>query len=336
MDIQSKKTQSTNSMGHTGHWKKSILPGVMTLAIFGVIFTFVPIKETWETARRVSPWTILIVLAISTVFNSLVYSDRWRFALKHVGLKVGLMEILRVHLATGPIRLILPIQTGELATAAALARRSGSSTGMVFGTILYNKYLTLVATLILLAGGLFAGASMDGSVLRVTVGAGLAALCIFMAFEVRIMRRIFIRAASGTHAFLGELAKNLLTAYDKIPLAAKFKLVAYSLFFQFSEVVSCCLLFRDFGIDMPFGQLVVYVQLFVLITSLPISIAGAGTREGLALILLAPLSSPETAVACGLVYSFLEYLWPLVMGFPWTLSLGSKLWRQGNQPNDQA
>ncbi len=304
-----------------------IFPFAITLAIFGLIFAFVPLRNTWDAICRLSPWTILIVLLIATIFSSLVYSIRWRYALKHIGLRIGVIEITRIQVATGPIHLALPMQTGELVTAAVLARRANASTGMIFGTIVYNKYLTLVATLILLAAGLIAGASTDYPVLRVTAGAGLAALLVFMAFEVRLTRSLIIRMASGAHSGLGELAENFLAAYDKIPLKAKFILVCYSLFIQFSEVVSCLLLFRDFGIDMPFAQLLVYVQLFILITSLPISIAGTGTREGLALILLAPHSSPETAVACGLAYSFLEYIWPLIMGLPLTLAMGSELWR---------
>jgi uncharacterized membrane protein YbhN (UPF0104 family) len=302
--------------------RRIALAFAVTAGILAVIFAFVPVEKTIRAFADLRLSTIAIVLLISTVVNVLGYADRWRRSLKHVGVRAPLFEVTRVHVATGPLRLLFPIQTGEVITAAVLARRIGVSTSKTFGTILYNKYLTLTATLILLAAGLLAGASGETPFLRVTVAAGLLLLLVFMVFEIRATRMVLVRIAGTAHGALGELARKLFAAYDEIPLRIKVALLFYSVAIQFSEVLCCYLMFRDFGIALPFGQLVVYLQIIILAASVPISIAGSGAREGMMLLLLAPVASPEVAVAAGIAYSFFEYIWPMILGVPMAASLG--------------
>jgi uncharacterized membrane protein YbhN (UPF0104 family) len=262
----------------------------------------------------------------------LVYADRWRLALRHIGVTSSIGKLIRIHVGTGPIRLLFPIQTGELLTAAALARQTGSSTSKVFSTILYNKYLTLFATCALLAIGVLAGAGQSQTLIAVAT-LSLFALAIFAVFEFKPARSIAVRIVTKIHPPLGAVASNLLSAYVDIPIGAKLKLLVYSLLFQFSEVVSCYLLFKDLGINLDFAQLIAFVQIIILASSIPISLAGVGTREGITLLLLAPFTTPEAAVAAGIAYSFFEYIWPLIMGLPWTASVGLSIMRK-DSPND--
>lgn len=307
--------------------KKSVLVTAATIAIFFVIFAFVPFEKTVESLKNLRLSTVLLVLFISTAFNSIVYADRWRRSLAYVGIPLPLTEVMKVHVATGPVRLLLPVQTGELLTATALAKRAGVSIMKVIGTIMYNKLLTLAATLILLVGGLASGVSEITPLLGITAGTGLAVVVILLAFEMKATRNLFVKGAARINRALGEKAKKLLASFEYIPPRAKLFLLLYSIFFQFSEVISCYLIFRDLGISIPFGQLVVYVQILILASTLPISIAGIGTREGVALILLSQISSPESAVAAGIAYSFFEYLWPLVMGLPFIATVGMETFR---------
>jgi uncharacterized membrane protein YbhN (UPF0104 family) len=306
---------------------------VGTIVLFTVVFTAVPIRETIRAFGMIQVKTLLLALLISTFFNVLVYADRLCRALNHLGERIGLWQVVRVHLGTGPVRMLFPIQTGEIFTAAALARRSGGSPGKVFGTILYNKYLTLASTLILLTIGLIAGAAPDSAVLYATFAVSGAVLVGFIAFELKFMRRLFVRVVTAIRPSFGDTARRLLAAYDAIPTRAKVGLLLYSMAFQFSEVVVCAMIFNDLGIHLPAGQLMAYVQIMILASSLPISIAGAGTREGVALLLLASVASPEAAVAAGIAYTAIEYFWPLVAGLPLTPSVGAEFLRLGREAN---
>jgi len=316
-------------LGQPRNWKRVLLLAASTLIILGVVFAFVPVGPTLAAIGRLRLSTIVLVLAISTVFNALVFSDRWRRALAHVGVQVSLREVVRVEVGTGPIRLLFPIQAGELITAAALARRSRSPTGKVVSTLLYNKFLTLLATFLLLTLGVLCGGSSQGFIMRAVAVAGFAVVGVFFLLEIRPVRTALVRLAGRLGKKSGETAVALFAAFDELPARAKFNLLLYSVFFQFSEVVACFFLFRDLGIHLPFGQLVVFVQLIILASSLPVSIAGFGTREGAALILLAPLATPEAAVAAGIVYSFFEYLWPMIMGLPITSSVSMEALGKG-------
>lgn len=305
-----------SDIGILSGWRRPVFSALVMIGLFALIFTVAPIGPTFAALKRVRPVTILLVLLVSTGSNIFMYADRWRRTLMHIGMRVSFAETLCVHLATGPLRLLFPIQVGEVVTAATLARRAGGSTSRVLGSILYGKYLSLAASLLLLAAGLLAGASAETRLLRATAIMSCAALLLFLSLEGRLVREFATRAASRFHPSLGETAGHFFATFEEIPRAGKLRLYAYSVLFQATEIVSCKLLLDDMGIVLPLSRLIVDVQILVLAASLPISFAGVGSREGVALILLAPFGAPASAVAFGLAYSLFEYLWPMITGLP--------------------
>ncbi|MCZ7583431.1 MAG: flippase-like domain-containing protein [Deltaproteobacteria bacterium] len=305
---------------------------LVTLGLLAVVFTFVPFDETVEAARRLPRGAIAVVLAISTFFNVFFYAHRWRVGLAYVGIRVSFWEVVRVHLGTGPLRLVLPMQTGEILTSAALARRANQPAEKVVGTMAYNKYLTLMATLALLGVGVAAGADSPVRPARALGGLGLAVVAALVTLESRAVRTVLMRVAEKLHLRLGRGVTLLLAAFEEIPRRGKLRLFCYSALFQFSEVIACWFLTRALGIELSFAALTAMVQLLILGSMLPISLAGVGPREGLALILLARSARPQDAVAFGLAYSMAEYLWPLVVGLPLTASLGLDTLRREKRP----
>ena len=295
---------------------------MITLLLVGLVFAYVSPGRVLQSLKLLHWQTILLVLALSTFFNIFIYADRWRLALKAIGIRIPLKEIALVHAGTGPYRLLFPIQTGELVSALVLAQRNQAKVGHVLGTVLYNKYLTLMATLILLAAAVLIDFPTEASTLKWTAGFGIAVLLGFASLEIRAVRNLLVRGATRLNLSLGEFTPRLLAAFEQMPARSKIGLLLYTLFFQFSEVVVCYFLFRDLGIHLPFARLVAYVQLMILISSLPISIAGVGPREHSAFLLLAAAASAEAAVAAGFAFSFFEYLWPMILGLPLTGVLG--------------
>ncbi|MBZ0271552.1 flippase-like domain-containing protein [bacterium] len=299
-----------------------------TGAALAVVFAFAPVGKTAAAARELSGPAIAFLVLFSLAFNIVVNADRWRRALWHVGVKAPLATIVRIDVATGPVRLVMPMQTGEFVTAAALAQSIKAPVGLVAGTMIYNKYLALAATLILFAGGAaaagvearsslvtFGGTGALSPIAAASAAAG-AALLLFFSLEMAPARRIAVRAAETIHARFGDMARDLLAAFERIPFRAKLGLLAYSVIFQASEIVACAIIFRKLGIDVPTARLVAYVTLIVIVSSAPVFFAGIGAREGVALVLLAAYATPGEAVAAGFAYSFFEYLVPHAIGAP--------------------
>lgn len=339
MDTQTTDTQTGRQSGNQRRVRMRLLfLSVSTAALFAGVFFFVPLGDTLSRVRRLHIETIVAALALSTIFNAVVYADRWRMALRALGFRAPLDTVIRVFVATGPLRLLLPHQTGELATGAALAAQSGFPVGKTISTLIYNKYLSLMATFTLLAIGVVAGAPAHLRFLQLTAAATILVLTGFFVLETAGGRGVIHNLAERFAPSLGRMTRSLLAAFADLPFGVKIKLLAYTFVFQLSEVLVCYLLFRDLGIELPVVQLLAYVQLMILATALPISIAGTGTREAVALLLLAPIAGPEAAVAAGLAYSFFEYLWPLVLGLPLTSSVALETWntteRKLNPEND--
>ncbi|MCB9477842.1 MAG: flippase-like domain-containing protein [Deltaproteobacteria bacterium] len=298
-------------------YKNTLVMLIATALILGGVFYLVPMRATWAALRGL-PWGIsAAAMVVSLVFNVGLYADRWRRTLSYIGIRLSLADALRIHLATGPLRLLFPIQTGELITAAVAAKKADAPVAVVAGAIAYNKYLTLLATLLMLG---IAAAMHPGAVGPLGAAVGLAGLAAFLAvgtLNFQKVREGLARLLAKLPFLTTRLPLDFFLPFDRLSRPERARLLAYSFVFQCSEIISCALIFHALKIPLSFWDLVAVVQVIVLVSNLPITIAGVGTREGAALVLLGALTTNENAVAAGVAFSFFEYLWPMLVGLIW-------------------
>jgi uncharacterized membrane protein YbhN (UPF0104 family) len=211
----------------------------------------------------------------------------------------------------------MPIQTGEAVTAFALARRKKGPLALYIGTIAYGKYVNLIATITILLVGIAASPDTPLPKMDAVIATFVVIMILGISLELQTIRQLFFRIANGFGEKFGQMIRELFAVFADYSLLQKFILVAYSFVFQLSEVLVCFILFRHMGIEISFASLMAICGLVILVSSLPVTIAGAGTREALCLLLLAAYTDQATAVAAGLLYTFIEYIWPMIIGLPW-------------------
>ena len=110
----------------------------------------------------------------------------------------------------------------------------------------------------------------------------LIVVCASLVYFVR-PRYVEGRIGLGITALLTLVALQLtatapLPDVDYLMMLDKIFLLAYAFIFQLLEVAAVWFIIRDLGIPIPLVQLIVLVQLMVLVTNLPITWAGVGTR----------------------------------------------------------
>ena len=307
--------------------RRIILLASTTVGLLLLVFWWAPVDKTLATIGLLRGRTLLLVLIISALTNIGLYGERWHRTLKYVGISAPFSYLMRLNAGTGPVRLLLPIQTGEIITAAILGRRLGKPISTIVSTLFYNKYLSFAATLLLALGGMIAGAlaTMHSAWVIASFAGGVTIL--FFLLESKRVRQWILRLGEKIHPGLAQLSARLLSTHARLTRGAKMLLLAYAFVFAILEVITVWLIARDLGIGVSFIQLIVIVQLMVLVTNLPITMAGVGSREALSLVLLARFATPEQAAAFGVLYSAVEYLWPLVAGLPFTSSVIVDAWR---------
>lgn len=289
----------------------------VSIVLLALVVWFVDFRQVWPALTSLDPLFLLALLGLAVAHHVIMYCDRWNRMLSYIGYKHSLNEVILVHLGTGPLHLLMPIQTGEAVTAYALARRGNNPVAVYFGTIAYGKYLNLIATLGILVIGLAFTKKMPLADTELAMAVFLAIMLLGISLEIKPIRGIFLKVAGRFGDRVANIVNELFAVYEDVSIPRKLFLLAYSFAFQFLEVVFCKLLFDHMGIVVPFPTLMAFIGLIMLATSVPITIAGVGTREALCIPLLAPFADKPTAVAAGITYTFTQYIWPMIVGVPW-------------------
>lgn len=87
-------------------------------------------------------------------------------------------------------------------------------------------------------------------------------------------------------------------------------LVSYSLLLKGMELVGYFLVFRALGLNVPLKPLLVFAPLAMLVSEIPVTFLGLGSREAALVFFFSSFGSPEKLLAAGILISFAEYILP--------------------------
>lgn len=87
-------------------------------------------------------------------------------------------------------------------------------------------------------------------------------------------------------------------------------LISYSLFLKGFELVDYFLVFKALGLDIPLKPLLMFAPLAMLISEIPITFLGLGSREAALIFFFSGFAPLERLLAAGILISFSEYLLP--------------------------
>ena len=288
-----------------------------------------------------SAW-ILLALAISLVSNVLVAARKWHLILHALGHRIDYRFVLYVKLATDAVIAVVPLRGGEILRAWYLSKRHGVPLTDGVGSIVVELGFNFAALVGLAGAGWVALTSGSialgcGVLLALTVAAVLAALPIGRQFL-----RLLPERPPDDRSFLGSLYSFFRSLASMGP-GTLCAVTGYSLFVAFLEVISVALIFRAFVIEVHYAELFAYLPIIALVGRMPFSVSGLGVREStlvLAFHHLCPAGS-GALLGAGLMYSFVEFLFPTLVGLPVTAHFlstfpigGKQNWKAINENDD--
>ena len=278
----------------------------VTAAILVFLFTQVPASEVLA-AFRTATLPLVGMAALVALAGQLVVAERLRRLVAGLGLRASTFELLQIDLAARFYGLFLP--GGNLAGVVArfyqIARRDGAYAATAVALAIERLVATVTLCFVGILFWLLELPTGNWLALVVMLGAfaGLLALQAALFLDLPLWARLRARAAGWWPRRLASL-RDALGRSRRMPRALLAQVFLLGVVVHLLGVVAFGLVALALELDLSLLTIGWTRSAAVLVTVLPVSLAGLGLREGAFVLLLAPYG---IAAADALSYSLLAF-----------------------------
>jgi len=278
-----------------------IIRMVVSFILVFVLFRFVPYKELAQIF--IDSQKLYILLGFLAVFCGILMAVvRWRFLLSALGVIISFKEAFLAYLSGFFFNLFFPsFVAGDIFRGLSVSYRHGHP-GKIASTVLMDRFAGFTALVVFASFSFFLGLRTILSV-QFIYFLILIILIFISVFLLIFSKRIFLFLVrilkEGSY-----LSQRLISFHDRLRFFKKnpqlfLKVLLFSLSLQLLTVFVYFLNSKAFGIELPFTYFLIIVPVVMVVAILPITIAGAGTRD-IAAVYFFSLVGIERSVALGL------------------------------------
>lgn len=255
--------------------------------------------------------------AFLSLVQVVAVSLRWKLVLTGIGALLPFGQVLRFFYISSFFNQALPASVGGDAVRVYKAHRAGLGLGVAFNSALLDRVSALIAVVLMMAVTLpFLFARIDDPTARLAIGAMIA-----LAMGGIVVLMVLDKLPTALHhwrvvrvlATLGADARRIFFTLDHTPRIMVVAVLGHTIM-----ALSVWNLAVALKIDLAALDCVLLFPPVILISSLPVSIAGWGVREGAMVAIFAFVGVPEGAA---LVLSILFGLMTIAVNLP-----GGALW----------
>lgn len=304
------------SLQASKRWFRLIGLGLLALLLWQM--------DTGELATVLS-WADFHFLAIAVFLNVpqiTLKAFRWFWLLRSQRIRYGIWLATLSYFGSIFIGLVTPGRLGEFAKTLHVSRDCGIPMGRAFSSVLADRVFDLYVLLVV--GGaallsLMSWQTSEGLIGLVTLGLLLILPLVGLLHDgaFKWLETVSLRCGRvgqwlfAPHGWLLELRSGFRElALLSVLVAVVLSILAYAVFFGQSYLLA-----RALGIKVGFIQVSYAVALGSLVTLIPISISGLGTREAAIVAYLGTAGVPaEMALAFSLLVFVTFYVAGGVMG----------------------
>ncbi len=325
--LPSKLGYSTFGMKRTSHpfkhWIKQAAKVAISVGLIWFAFRATDFTSLADRVMMLPGWLIAALLALIYVQTSTA-TWRWHLIAKANRIPLPFPAALRIFFIGQFFNQTLPSSVGGDIFRIWLLHRRGTSLGQATGNVILDRILGLEALLLTSLLGLpVVFSTVPGpapwSILGLSL-TGLVGFAILLALGGRYGAFLEQWRATSTIRNAALCAWRLVTH----PMEGLAVLVL-SVSVHLMAVFYIASILRGLGHDLPFAVLVALIPPVLLVTVLPISMAGWGVRESAMIFILGILGIPAAdALATSLLFGIGVFL----VGLP-----GGLLWLSRPEPN---
>jgi len=244
---------------------------------------FVDVGHAFAQIRRVPPWVFLVAW-LAWIGTSLAHVMRWRLALRSRGVHVPFARLLRLVVAGYFVNLFLPSAIGGDIVRVYGTKDDTAGVLQSTGVVAVERYCGFLGTFVLALPALLLTdfGARHPELAGAVVGLFVVLVAAFVVpANPRVASSLQRLSVSIGWQGLGNLIERLslsLREFLRYPglLAA---MVFFSVVMKASIALQIWVLAKGLNIQLDISELMVFLPLYNLACSLPISISGLGTRE---------------------------------------------------------
>ena len=280
----------------------------------GIVFSKLNINAFIDSINSVNK-KFLILSIIYFFIYPWFGIERWRrLVVKKYPLKYNIAS--KIYFLGEGINLILPSKIGDLSKSYFLKKYRICPTPYANGTVIYEKFLDLVSILSIF----FLSWMLNEQVLQVSFRLIILFVLVFLigtivVFNLHVLENKFSNFIPNKYDFI---TKPLIGFFNYFKMVKTDYLsiiffLGFSLFFWLGHFFQVFLFIRAANIDIGFFQVTYFMPIIIILSLLPFTVAGFGTRELSLLFFLSEVSTNENIILSSLLIS-LRYLIPGVVG----------------------
>jgi uncharacterized protein (TIRG00374 family) len=287
-------------------------------------------------ARSESAW--LFAALSMMVAHTLLKFLRYHFILMEQGMKNSFMDTILYSLAAIYLSIITPGRIGEISKGFFLAKRYGAPLDKLLAGSMLDRLFDVYTLLLTAMLGFVFLIPGDDTFLPFLGCVGMALIpptfllpgsCrkLFVGLVLRFQKSILHNDSWS------RIIWNFFNEVDsllnwKLLWCIALSFLAYFIFFE-----SCSMLNHSLGIVLPYQKIAVYVACANILSFLPITFAGIGTREACLIYFFNQNGlNSESALAFSMLFFCFTYIFFGILGFCcfMALNLDSKSWNKSN------
>jgi len=255
-----------------------------TAAILLALFKFVPYEKLVSVYRDSKKGYLVLGFFIFFLCQT-IGIFRWRFLLSSLGINISIREAFYSYFCGLFLNLFFPSSVaGDVFRSFCISYRHGD-TGRVASSVLMDRFSGAIALTIV---GLFAFIFGRSIVPSEGIAVALFLLCAIIGFSsLVIFSRSFFRLLARVFKRKPRLEEKLISFHDKLYFFKDnpkvfAKSFLFSLPIQLLMPTGFFIISRAFDVNLGAIYFFIVIPIVTVIALIPITIAGAGTREAAA------------------------------------------------------
>ncbi len=283
------------------------------LLLLGFLIWKLDAATAFTAIQKTQP-SFLIAAILLNIPQIFLKALRWRFLMQAQEIQYPISSSALAYFGSIFIGLLTPGRLGEFVKTIHVSRDCGIPSARAFSSVLVDRLFDLYALLLFGAAALFSTTQQQSKSLLFLESALLLILPLLAILHRGTFERLQSLANKagkigvklfGEGSWIYELRSYLISLrWTHVLIASIFTACAYAMFFG-----QCYLLARGMNLKIPFLTICFAVSLGSLVTLIPISISGLGTREAAMIAYLGQHGiSPELSLGYSLLVFITFYL----------------------------
>lgn len=288
---------------------KSFTVFITPIAIFILLFSKMNIPEFISCLKEINVVFLLAGILISIFVEIFIPSIQWQRILHALNCPLNLKEALFIRVGSRPAKSLLPFKSGELARAFYLKKQRGFPVSLGISSLFFQLILNFLVLVIIMSLAYILFIRPSYLILFFLL---LSFLCILYILSFRLIKKFILYFAKRVGSRFYNSVDALFKIYRKFKLKDLAAIVSYSVIIWVGGFITFIVIFKAVGLDVPVYAILIFVPLIIIISNIPITISGLGTREAALVFLFYEFGTPERLLSSGVLISFVQFSLPLI------------------------